>query len=284
MPPRTKPLIPRARVAPVLFALAALAAFGATAQASPEQWKREWPTTDFSKHSISFSEIMSGGPPKDGIPSIDDPNFAEIGDVDLPDREPVIGLRVGDEFRAYPLRVLMWHEIVNDVIGGVPVTVTFCPLCNTAVVFDRRLDGRVLDFGTTGKLRNSDLVMYDRQTESWWQQFIGEAIVGELTGATLDVLPSRIESFARFRARAPDGTVLVPGFSLFRRYGRNPYAGYDSLSQPWLYAGRLPSIATFKTSPPRSHCSKTSTLEPSAVIRWAVRTPRPCLRCLPSMT
>ncbi len=240
MPPRTMPPIPRTRALALLFALAVLAAFGATAQASPEQWKREWPTTDFSKHSISFSEIMSGGPPKDGIPSIDDPTFAEIGEVDLPDREPVIGLRIGDEFRAYPLRVLMWHEIVNDVIGGVPVTVTFCPLCNTAVVFDRRLDGRLLDFGTTGKLRNSDLVMYDRQTESWWQQFIGEAIVGELTGATLEVLPSRIESFARFRARAPDGTVLVPGFSLFRRYGRNPYAGYDSLSHPWLYGGRLP--------------------------------------------
>ena len=241
MPPRTMPLIPRARVAPVLFALAALAAFGATAQASPEQWKREWPRTDFSKTSVDFSEIMSGGPPKDGIPSIDDPHFADIGDVDLPDREPVIGLKVGDEFRAYPLRVLMWHEIVNDVIGGVPVTVTFCPLCNTAIVFDRRLDGRLLDFGTTGKLRNSDLVMYDRQTESWWQQFVGEAIVGELTGATLKVLPSRIESFARFRDRAPDGKVLVPGFSLVRSYGRNPYAGYDSLAKPWLYAGRLPA-------------------------------------------
>ncbi len=240
MRPRTTPLITPLRVVAVLFTLAALAAFSVTAQASPERWKNEWPRTDFSKTSVDFGEIMSGGVPKDGIPSIDDPAFVDIGEVDLPDREPVIGLGIGDDIRAYPLRVLMWHEIVNDVVGGVPVAVTFCPLCNTAVVFDRRLDGQVLEFGTTGKLRNSDLVMYDRQTESWWQQFVGEAIVGELTGKTLKALPSRIESFARFRERAPDGKVLVPGFSLSRRYGRNPYAGYDSLSRPWLYAGRLP--------------------------------------------
>ena len=126
---------------------------------------------------------MSGGPPKDGIPSIDDPVFVAAGEVeDLADTEPVMSFFVGDDQRAYPLQILIWHEIVNDTVGGIPIAVTFCPLCNSAVVYDRRVGDAVLDFGTTGKLRNSDLVMYDRQTESWWQQFTGEGIVGVHTG------------------------------------------------------------------------------------------------------
>ena len=104
----------------------------------------------------------------------------------MSETEPVIGLVVNGDARAYPLKILIWHEIVNDTVGGVPVTVTYCPLCNSAIVFERTVDGRVLDFGTTGKLRNSDLVMYDRQTESWWQQFSGTAIVGAMTGTKLD--------------------------------------------------------------------------------------------------
>jgi hypothetical protein len=135
----------------------------------------------------------------------------------------------------------MWHEIVNDTVGGVPVAVTYCPLCNSAVVFDRRLGGRVLDFGTTGKLRHSDLVMYDRQTESWWQQFLGEAIVGELTGARLDMLPARVESWERLSARAPDAKVLVPKDGRLRPYGLNPYEGYDGRDAPVLYRGELPT-------------------------------------------
>jgi hypothetical protein len=162
-----------------------------------------------------------------------------VGEAELPGREPVIGLTIGDDSRAYPLRILMWHEIVNDVVAGVPVAVTYCPLCNTGIVFDRRLDGRVLAFGTTGKLRNSDLVMYDRATESWWQQFSGEAIVGELTGKQLDMIPARLESFARFKARTQDGKVQVPR-SPTPAYGRNPYVNYDSLAQPFLYIGPLP--------------------------------------------
>jgi hypothetical protein len=122
----------------------------------------------------------------------------------------------------------------------VPVAVTYCPLCNTGLVFDRRLDGRVLEFGTTGKLRHSDLVMYDRITESWWQQFLGEAIVGELTGAMLEMIPSRLESFASFKERAPDGLVQVPTNAGMRAYGRNPYAGYDGAPAPFLYHGPLP--------------------------------------------
>ena len=122
-----------------------------------------------------------------------------------------------------------------------PVTVTFCPLCNSAVVYDRRVGGAVLDFGTTGKLRNSDLVMYDRQTESWWQQFTGEGIVGVHTGAQLQRLPSRVESFARFTERAgADARVLVPQNEGARAYGVNPYARYDSAARPFLYRGDLP--------------------------------------------
>jgi hypothetical protein len=126
------------------------------------------------------------------------------------------------------------------VIGGVPVAVTYCPLCNAAIVFDRRLDGQVLEFGITGKLRHSDMVMYDRQTESWWQQFLGEGIVGQLTGKRLKTLPARLEAFEKFAARHPNAEVLVPNNSRMRAYGANPYVGYDSSGFPFLYRGELP--------------------------------------------
>jgi hypothetical protein len=190
---------------------------------------------------VQFDEIISGGPPRDGIPSIDNPKFVQASEVaDIEDREPVIQFGLGDDIRAYPLRVLTWHEIANDVVGGAPVAVTYCPLCNAAIVFDRGLDGRVLEFGTTGKLRHSDLVMYDRQTETWWQQFTGEAIVGELTGKKLKLLPSRIVSFGPFRAAYPGGPVLVPNDPDFRDYGRNPYTSYDTATAPFLFGGDLP--------------------------------------------
>ncbi len=210
--------------------------------ANPERWRGQgWSKTDFDKKSIDYSEILSGGPPKDGIPSIDKPEFSPIGDIkSLAGSEPVIGLDINGDARAYPLQVLIWHEIVNDTVGGTPVSVTYCPLCNSAVVFDRRLDDKVLDFGTTGKLRNSDLVMYDRQTESWWQQFIGTAIVGELMGKELKTIPARLESFDNFKARHPNGKVLVPNNKGMRAYGRNPYVGYDSATKPFLYSGDLP--------------------------------------------
>ena len=230
-----------ARAAIILVGVGILA-YAAISWANPTYWKGEWPKTDFSRTSIDFGEIMSGGPPKDGIPAIDDPTFKPIAEIDhLAPTEPVISVIINGDARAYPLQVLMWHEIANDTVGGVPIAVTFCPLCNATVVFDRRVGDRVLDFGTTGKLRNSDLVMYDRQTESWWQQFLGEAIVGELLGTRLKLVPARIESFKRFKARAPGGKVLVPRLAHMRNYGRNPYVGYDSLTRPFLYRGRLPT-------------------------------------------
>ncbi len=204
---------------------------------STSGWK-----TDFRKHSVPLSEISSGGPPRDGIPPIDHPKFASIEDADgwLKPREPVIHLSVGGEVRAYPLQILIWHEIVNDTVGGIPVAVTFCPLCNTAIAFDRRLGSRTLDFGTTGNLRKSDLVMWDRQTESWWQQVTGEAIVGELTGQKLEMLPATIVSWQEFRDRFPEGKVLSRETGHQRSYGTNPYAGYDKADEPpFLFDGEL---------------------------------------------
>jgi hypothetical protein len=192
--------------------------------------------TDFSRHDIPLDEIISGGPGKDGIPAIDEPKFRPVDRVDwLVEREPVIAFGIGDDWRAYPIQILVWHEIVNDVVAGTPVTVTFCPLCHTAIAFDRRVGDRVLDFGTTGNLRHSDLVMYDRQTESWWQQATGRAIVGELTATQLDFLPSQLISWGQFVAAHPDGMVLSRETGHPRDYDRNPYPGYDSIdSDPFL--------------------------------------------------
>ena len=221
--------------------LALLLTVATAALSGPEAWRHAWPDTDFSKHSVDLGDIMSGGPPKDGIPSIDQPKFAPVAETsDLAPTEPVIGLTIEGDARAYPLRVLTWHEIVNDVVGGVPVAVTYCPLCNSAIVFDRRVDGQATEFGTTGKLRNSDLVMYDRATESWWQQFMGEAIVGARTGTLLKIIPARLESWERFAARHPQGKVLVPSNPGLRAYGMNPYTGYDSRTRPYFPVGALP--------------------------------------------
>jgi hypothetical protein len=205
--------------------------------------------TDWTRRNVELDEIISGGPPRDGIPSIDDPRFVTRADAGgwLADKEPVIALELGGDARAYPLQILTWHEIVNDKVGDVPVAVTFCPLCNSALAFDRRMNGQVLEFGTSGLLRNSDLVMYDRSTESLWQQFTGEAIVGELTGAQLAFLPASIVSFGEFKAAHPDGRVLSRDTGFSRRYGENPYVGYDSIDQtPFLFRdpvdGRLPAM------------------------------------------
>lgn len=209
---------------------------------SLDGWK-----TDFSRHSVPLSEITSGGPPRDGIPPLDHPSFVAPGAAQawLKGREPVIALEINGDDRAYPLEILIWHEVVNDQVGGVPATVTFCPLCHSAIAFDRRVGGRVLDFGTTGNLRKSDLVMWDRQTESWWQQATGTAIVGALTGTVLAVFPASIVSFDSFRQAYPEGKVLSRDTGFSRTYGENPYPGYDDIKQsPFLFSGivdgRLP--------------------------------------------
>jgi hypothetical protein len=223
---------------------------------STSGWK-----TDFGQHTVPLTEISPGGPPRDGIPPIDNPVFETIGEASdwLADHEPVIALGVLDKEgtvastgRAYPLQILIWHEIVNDLLDDVPMLVTFCPLCNTSVVFDRRLepeaeDATVYDFGTTGNLRFSDLVMWDRQTESWWQQVTGDAIVGELAGQQLTMIPSQILGFAAFRDAWPDGQVLSRSTGFERPYGNNPYPGYDDIaSSPFRFDqesdDRLPAM------------------------------------------
>ena len=214
----------------------------AAAVASPEIWRHEWPLTDFEKTNVaSWTEILSGGPPRDGIPALSEPQYIRATDeTRIEDREPVVTVEIdGETPRTYPIRYLTWHEIVNDTVGGVPFAVTYCPLCNSAPTFDRRVRGRVLTFGVTGKLRDSNLIMYDRETESWWQQATGEGIVGEYTGAELKPLPSWMESWAEFKARNPQGLVMAqPAYP--RTYGRNPYVSYDSSSRPFLYNGELP--------------------------------------------
>jgi Protein of unknown function (DUF3179) len=219
----------------------ALLCLALTASAQTSEDRREWPKTDFSKRTVDLAEIESGGPPKDGIPAIDRPRFVgtPAARAWLKSREPVIALRMGKDARAYPLQILMYHEIVNDTVDGTPVAVTFCPLCNASIVFERRVGARVLDFGTTGRLRFSDLVMYDRQTESWWQQFTGKGVLGHYAGTELKKVPSEIVSFADFVAAHPTGLVLSRETGHSRPYGRNPYAGYDNIDQsPFLFTGK----------------------------------------------
>lgn len=211
----------------------------ASGQANPAFWQLEWPDTDFSKHSVEFEEIFSGGVPRDGIPPIYDPQFAPIADVNkhYEGAEPVITVALDGKARAYPLGILMTHEIVNDELAGKPIAVTYCPLCNSAVVFDRNVNGEIYTFGVSGKLRNSDLVMWDHETNSWWQQFTGEGIVGQETGTLLTMLPVRVESFDKFKEAHPAGEVLL---SPRGGAGFNPYAGYDTSSRPFLYRGSFP--------------------------------------------
>jgi len=215
---------------PALAAIA-IAAMGPGWVEGQSRSRGEW-TTDFSRHTVPLEEIVSGGPPKDGIPAIDHPTFVAVKDADrwLRAREPVVVVTDGDAAKAYPIQILIWHEIVNDVVGTRPVSVTYCPLCNTALAFDRRLDGVVLDFGTTGRLRHSDLVMYDRQSESWWQQASGEGIVGVHAGRRLEFVSAPVVSWAAYKGAYPEGQVLSRKTGFDRPYGKNPYAGYDDPS------------------------------------------------------
>lgn len=182
---------------------------------------------------VDPDDITSGGPPPDGIPPIDDPMFVSVADARndfiADDQEGVVVVEINGDARAYPIQVLIWHEIVNDEIGGVPVTVTYCPLCNSAVVFERTVGDRVLDFGTSGELFQSALVMYDRQTETLWAHFTGRGIVGHYAGAQLDLISAQTLGFGSFAESFPDGKVLSLETGFSRPYGSNPYVGYDDV-------------------------------------------------------
>jgi Protein of unknown function (DUF3179). len=195
-------------------------------------------------------DILSGGPPPDGIPPIDAPRFlpaAAQRDL-LPPEEPVVTLEIDGDARAYPVRILIWHEIVNDTVGGVPVAVTYCPLCNSAVAYRRVVRGVETTFGTSGRLYNSALVMYDRATESLWTHYDGRAVVGLLTGEQLEPIPAPLMSWGDFLAAYPDGQVLDQTRTGFRRdYGVNPYVGYDNPdTQPFLFRGTVDDRARAK--------------------------------------
>jgi len=183
--------------------------------------------TDGLKHIVPLDKIKGGGPPKDGIPSIDDPQFATLsGSSFMKQSDIVIGLEINGEAKAYPLSILVWHEIVNDNVGGTPVAVTYCPLCFTNQVFERILNGQEVEFGTSGKLYNSNLVMYDRLTDSYWSQALGMAITGELTGQELKIIPFDVISWGDWISIHPETLVLTTETGYTRAYGVDPYGDY----------------------------------------------------------
>ena len=197
----------------------------------------------FPEPLIDPGDILSGGPPPDGIPPIDDPKFVSVTEADewLNDPEPVLVVDIDGDVRAYPIQILMWHEIVNDTVGGIPLAVTYCPLCNSAITFQRTIRGVETTFGTSGSLYFANLVMYDRATESLWNQLDGRATVGLLTGEKLPQVPSTTVSWAEFKTSRPDAQVLDRNRTGARRaYGTNPYTGLDDPNgQPFLFNGQI---------------------------------------------
>lgn len=212
---------------------------------------RSWedPTSDLPEPTIDLSVLRSGGPPPDGIPSIDEPVFHAASGVDyLRPTDPVVALEINGDARAYPLDIMIWHELVNDTVGGVPVSVAYCPLCNSVTVYEREIDGEVLDFGVSGLLYNSSLVMYDRQTETLWSHFTGEPLYGALVDAELVSIPATIVGFGTWQAEHPDGLVLNRQTGETRNYGANPYPGYDDVdATPFLFEGEVDGRFTAMT-------------------------------------
>lgn len=184
--------------------------------------------TDGIRHSVPLDEILSGGPPPDGIAPIDHPKFIAVAAASkfLGDDEIGLALDYNGAHRFYPFQILVWHEIVNDTINGQRVLVTYCPLCRSGAVFDPVVNGERVEFGTSGKLWNSNLVMYDRKTKSLWPQVLGEAVVGEMTGAKLPILPSDIVHFGAWKKTFPTGEVLSRDTGAVRGYGTDPYGNY----------------------------------------------------------
>lgn len=208
---------------------------------SSMQTQREISVTDGVKHSIPLNEILSGGPGKDGIPSIDSPKFISVSEASfLNDADPGLGLTVNGESRFYPYRILVWHEIVNDTIVGEPVLVTYCPLCATGIVFERTVDGEAQEFGVSGRLWQSNLLMYNRPStalgagaasesdESLWSQVLGEAVLGVHTGKKLSVVRSDVVRWGEWKKAHPDTKVLSQDTGAARDYGRDPYGDYYS--------------------------------------------------------
>ena len=185
-------------------------------------------TADGTKYIVEPSKIISGGPPKDGIPSIDNPKFVSVEEADkwIQDNELVLAIIYKDVKRVYPLQIMVWHEIVNEFIAGDPILITYCPLCGSGIAYERTLGGETVEFGTSGKLFNSNLVMYDRKTDTYWQQIDGKAIVGELTGQELKEISIDTVVWRDWKKSHADSEVLSQNTGFNRDYGRDPYGSY----------------------------------------------------------
>jgi hypothetical protein len=177
--------------------------------------------------SIPANEIRRGGPPRDGIPALDHPVNVGVSRAPWSEKSLVVGVEVAGQARAYPIAILNWHELVNDRLGGRPILVSFCPLCGTAMVFDRRVRSRTLRFGVSGLLYQSDLLMFDRSSESLWSQISAEAVSGPLRGERLRLLRARTTTWGEWRSLHPATTVLSRDTGHARDYGSTPYAGYE---------------------------------------------------------
>ncbi len=188
--------------------------------------------SDGTKYIIHPSKLLSGGPPKDGIPSIDKPKFVSVPEANkfVNDNELVLGINLNEDKRAYPFQILVWHEIVNDIVGNSPVAVTYCPLCGTGIAYERTINNEPVEFGVSGLLYNSDLVMYDRKTDTLWDQINGRAIVGELAGTRLKQVPIDTVTWGDWKKLHPNTKVLSRETGFIRSYGTSPYGDYDTSS------------------------------------------------------
>ncbi len=193
--------------------------------------------TNTAEVLISLDEVVSGGPGKDGIPAISDPKFVKPGEEEL-DGE-VLGILVEGkkENRFYPYTVLFWHEIVNDEIDGEEIAVTFCPLCGSAIVYDREVDGEVYEFGVSGKLWQSNLLMYDRTMETLWSQAEGRALVGDLIGSELALISSHVMAYDQAQALDKKLKVLSSDTGYTRDYGVYPYGDYENTDELYFPVG-----------------------------------------------
>jgi hypothetical protein len=197
-----------------------------------EKQNRSFPQfkTDTSKSSIDLSLVLNGGPGKDGIPALTNPAFESIEKSKINNSEEGVLVVINDEYKFYPYNILVWHEIVNDTVGETPVAVTFCPLCGSAIVFDRNVKGNVLEFGVSGFLYESNMLMYDRGTESFWSQTLGESVIGEFLGTKLDILPMRVLMFEKVKSLYPQAQILGVNTGHARDYSRYPYGSYETNS------------------------------------------------------
>lgn len=229
--------------------------------------------TNTARHSIPLDQVLDGGPGKDGIPALVNPKFTSISDADKSVTDNVEGIlvTVGSDTRFYPYNILVWHEVVNDVVGGKSLVVTFCPLCGSAIVYDAAVDGKPEQFGVSGKLYNSNLLMYDKTTESLWSQIEGEAVVGDRTGTKLTLYPSQVISFKTVHEQYPQAKILSTDTGYHRDYSFYPYGNYNSSNELYFPISitdtRLPSKEIMYVVNFNSHsvAFKVSDLKPGVV-------------------